>query len=120
MGRQTRVHGHGQVARPNRLILPVSKSQQSLETTGGKNLSLYRIFHWSISNNDTLYTDFNWNTDAVNFIILVTKIYIYNASKSSSEPQIVNLVHNIEKVYVENQLAVKVDNKDERFSKTWY
>ena len=66
------------------------------------------------------YTDFNCNTDAVNFIIIVAKIYIYNASKRSSEPQILDLVRNIEKVYIEHKLAAQLDISDERFSKTWY
>ena len=66
------------------------------------------------------YTDFNCNTDAVNFIVLVTKLYIYNASNRSSEPQTLDLVRNIEEVYIEHKLAVKLDINDERFSKTWY
>ena len=50
----------------------------------------------------------------------MTKLYIYNASNRSSEPQTLDLVRNIEEVYIEHKLAVKLDINDERFSKTWY
>ena len=66
------------------------------------------------------YTEYNSNSNAINFIILVAKIYIYNASKRPSELHIQDLLCNIKNIYIEHKQTAKLDSNEENFDRIWY
>ena len=66
------------------------------------------------------FTVCNNNSNAINQIILVTKKYIYNASRKSYELRIKDVLNNIQIMYNEHKLAAKFELNEEKFNKIWF
>ena len=65
-----------------------------------------------------LYSAVN-NTEPLNMIILLTKVYVFKCSQNNAPLNLKALKSKLKKHYIEKKLLARLNNKEESFTKRW-